>query len=260
MLSDNVNILIVEDEAIVALDLEDSLQSKDYHVAGIADNGREALSFLEKETIDLMLLDIQIKGDWDGIETARQLTAVKDIPFIYLTAFSDGETIERAKLTGPAAYLIKPYQPRNLLVAIDLALHNFAFRKASPSKTIPITPHKQAIQSTSQGEDILHFNEAIFVKQNYKFVKVKLKDIQYFEVEGNHTYIVTKAHKYILRHSLSRVLKKLNQSAFVRIHRSYAVNIRHLDTFNDYSIFIGEQELPLGRHYKDNFLRRFDLL
>ncbi len=259
-MTDNVNILIVEDEAIVAMDLEDTLQTKDYRIAGIADNGREALSFIEKETIDLMLLDIQIKGDWDGIETARKLMSVKDIPFIYLTAFSDGETIERAKETKPAAYLIKPYQPRNLLVAIDLALHNFALRQTNPSKTIPITPRKQALQPIDQGEPILYFNEAIFIKQNYTFVKVNLRDIQYFEVDGNHSYIVTEAHKYILRHSLSAVLQKLNQPYFVRIHRSYAINIGCVDTFNDSSIFIGEQELPLGRHYKDAFLRHFDLL
>jgi len=259
-MSDNVNILIVEDEAIVAMDLEDTLQMKDYHIAGIADNGREALNFVEKETIDLMLLDIQIKGDWDGIETARQLMTVKDIPFIYLTAFSDDETIERAKETKPAAYLIKPYQPRNLLVAIDLALHNFAFRKTNPSRAIPITPSRQTLQPINQGEPILYFNEAIFIKQNYKFVKVDLKDIQYFEVDGNHSYIVTEAHKYILRHSLNAVLEKLNKPFLVRIHRSYAINIRHLDTFNDNAIFIGERELPLGRHYKDNFMRHFDLL
>ena len=259
-MSDNVNILIVEDDAIVAMDLEDTLQTKDYRIAGIADNGREALSFVEKETIDLMLLDIQIKGDWDGIETARQLMSVKDIPFIYLTAFSDGETIERAKETKPAAYLIKPYQPRNLLVAIDLALHNFALRQTNPSKTIPITPRKQTLQPIDQAEPILYFNEAIFIKQNYKFVKVNLRDILYFEVDGNHSYIVTNVHKYILRHSLSAILEKLNQPFFVRTHRSYAININYLDTFNDHSIFIGERELPLGRHYKDTFLRYFDHL
>lgn len=258
-MEDKVNILIVEDEGIVALSLEDTLQMEGYQVAGIADNGKEALRILKKGVVDLLLLDIQIKGDWDGIETARQLTAVKDIPFIYLTAFSDDETVKRAKDTTPAAYLVKPYQSRNLLIAIDIALHNFAFRKANPSRIIPLYPNKPA-HIPGQKEGILCFNDAIFIKQNSKFNKVRLQDIDFLEAEGNYTHIITKDSKYTLRYTLNDTLEKLKYAHFVRVHRSYAINMQHLDTFSDISVFVGEKELPLGRHYKEGFLRKFNFL
>lgn len=254
-----VNILIVEDEGIVALALEDTLQLEGYQVCGIADNGKEALRIAEKETIDLVLLDIQLKGDWDGIETARRLTALKEIPFIYLTAFSDDETLERAKETTPAAYLIKPYQPRNLLIAIDLALHNFAFHKSSAVPVVSISGNGFASEITEK-EPVLCFNDAIFIKQNYKFIKVSLNDIYYLEAENNHTHIITKDKNFIVRHPLNVVMDKFDRQYFIRVHRSYAINMDHLDTFNNHSIFLKDHEIPLGRNYKEEFLQRFDFL
>jgi DNA-binding LytR/AlgR family response regulator len=206
-----------------------------------------------------VLLDIQLKGDWDGIETARRLTALKEIPFIYLTAFSDDETLERAKETTPAAYLIKPYQPRNLLIAIDLALHNFAFHKSSAVPVVSISGNGCASEITEK-EPVLCFNDAIFIKQNYKFIKVSLNDIYYLEAENNHTHIITKDKNFIVRHPLNVVMDKFNRQYFIRVHRSYAINMDHLDTFNNHSIFLNDHEIPLGRNYKEEFLQRFDFL
>jgi DNA-binding LytR/AlgR family response regulator len=254
-----VNILVVEDEGIVALGLEDTLQSEGYHVSGIADNGKQALSIVEKEPVDLVLLDIHIKGDWDGIETARRLMTFRDIPIIYLTAFSDDRTLERAKETTPAAYLTKPYQPRNLLIAIELALHNFALRKTHAAPVIPL-PGKEHSPDIIQKEPILCFNDAIFIKQNYKFIKVNLKDIYYLEAKNNHTYIATKDKNFFVRHTLNLVMDKFDRPYFIRVHRSYAINMDHLDTFNNNSVFLKDHEIPLGRNYKDDFLQRFNFL
>lgn len=259
LMENKVNILIVEDEGIVALGLEDTLQLEGYHVCGIADNGKTALRIMEEEAIDLVLLDIQLKGDWDGIETARRLTAVKDVPFIYLTAFSDSETLERAKETTPAAYLIKPYQSRNLLVAIDLALHNFAFHKSSAAPVVSIAPTEDPT-AMKEKEPILCFNEAIFIKQNYKFIKVDLNDVYYLEAKNNHTCIATKDKNFVVRHPLNLVMEKFDRPYFVRVHRSYAINMGRLDTFNNSSVFLKDREIPLGRNYKDDFLQRFDFL
>lgn len=258
-MENKVNILIVEDEGIVALGLEDTLQLEGYHVCGIADNGKAALRMVEEEAIDLVLLDIRIKGDWDGIETARRLTALRDVPFIYLTAFSDDETLERAKETTPAAYLIKPYQSRNLLIAIDIALHNFAFRKSSAAPVVAITPTGDPT-AMKEKEPILCFNEAIFIKQNYKFIKVNLNDVYFLEAKNNHTCIATKDKNFVVRHPLNLVMEKFDRPYFIRVHRSYAINMDHLDTFNNNSVFLRDREIPLGRNYKDDFLQRFDFL
>lgn len=258
-----MSVLIVEDEGIVALGLENMLQLEGYEVTGIADNGKEALEIIKKETVDLVLLDIQIKGEWDGVETARQLSTVRNIPFIYLTAFSDEETVERARETFPAAYLTKPYQARSLMIAIDLALHNFAFRK-QPSgkqdadKVIPLFPRDRSPGTTDQKEAILYFNDAVFIKQNYKFIKVRLNEINYLQAEGNYTGIFTLDKKYIIRHTLSALLEKLNRPNLSRVHRSFAVNMEVIDHFNETTIFVGEKEIPLGRYYKEGFFQNFD--
>lgn len=262
-MEDKVSILIVEDEGIVALGLEDTLETEGYHVTGIADNGREALDLVKSHPVDLVLLDIQIKGDWDGITTARHLSEAKEIPFIFLTAFSDAETLNRAKGTAPAAYLVKPYQPRNLLVAIDLALHNFAYRKTQPSRVVSLFPKsgsQGSPEDASQKEDLLYFNDAVFIKQRFKFMKVRFDDILYLEVEGNYTHLIARDHKYVIRNTLNGILDRLDQAQLVRVHRSFAINIRHLETFNDISVFVGTHEIPLGRHYKEHFFRHFDFL
>lgn len=266
-MENKISVLIVEDEGIVALGLEEMLRQGGYRVAGIADNGQEAIAIVKDSVVDLILLDIQIKGEWDGVETARRLAGIREVPFIYLTAFSDEETVERARGTFPAAYLTKPYQERSLLIAIDLALHNFAFRRRAEGKVIPMRGRQKPGEpagSPSPGlerrEAILHFNEAVFFKQNHKYVKVNLADILYLEADGNYTNVITADKQHVIRYTLNTLLEKLDQPGFVRIHRSYAINFEHIGTFNDHTVYIGGKQLSLGRHYKADFFRQFDFL
>lgn len=257
MRNDKVNILIVEDENIVAMGLEDTLLSEGYQVAGMADNGRKALDIVRDHPPDLALLDIQINGDWDGVETARKLTEIQDIPFIFLTAFTDEETVSRARATTPSAYLIKPYLPRDLFIAIDLALHNFEISKNEPARDhLPRPGEISPFQD--QKDDLLIFNRSFFIKQNYRFIKVNIDDITYLEADGNHTLVFTSEKKYIVRQALGAILDKLQDNFLLRIHRSFAINMQHLTAFNATSVFIDKKELPLSRHYKEDFLGKFD--
>src|SRR5882757_2149283 len=126
MPTEKINILIVEDEAIVALDLSNGLEMDGYEIAGIADNSEEALQLFGSHDIDIVLMDVNIIGSKDGIDTAAEILKQKQVPLIYLTAFTDAATIERAKQTHPSAYLAKPYNITNVRIAIELALSNFA--------------------------------------------------------------------------------------------------------------------------------------
>lgn len=258
-MNDQVQVLIVEDENIVAMGLEDTLQSEGYGISGIADEGKEALHILKKRPVDIILLDIQIKGEWDGIETARRIMDQQELPFIFLTAFTDRKTIDRAKELRPAAYLTKPYQPQNLLVSIEIALNNFACRKNSPTKIVPLIPNRGPL-SQPPASQVLHFNDVFFIKQNNAFVKIRRADILYLKSEGNYTRVVTGEKKYLLRSPMHATLEKLDHPDFIRTHRSYAINIKHLDTFNDYSVFLGSDEIPLGRNYKQDFFDHFNFL
>ena len=130
---ERIHILIVEDENILAMELSDCLENEGYYVVGIANNGRKALDQFCHQRVDLLLCDIVIRGDWDGIETADRLTAEHPVPIIYLTALSDTQTLERAKRTHPAAFLTKPYQVVSLRTAIELAISNFSHHYARPT-------------------------------------------------------------------------------------------------------------------------------
>jgi two-component system, response regulator PdtaR len=247
-----MKILLIEDEFILATELTETLESEGYTVVAVADNGREALHLFQQHEVDLALCDINIKGDWDGIETVEKLMAHRQVPVIYLTALTDTATLERAKTTFPAAYIPKPYHIMNLRMAIELAIHNFALR-AAPLKVVK--EEKQADQAIK--EQILQVNDAVFIKQNYQFVKFALADILFLEADNIHTTIVTPQKKYVLRVSLSSVLERLPYDSLVRVHRSFAVNVQRIEAFSEQGITVGTHTIPLGRSYKEEFMRQF---
>jgi PAS domain S-box-containing protein len=121
--SQPVQILVVEDERIVAKDITSSLERLGYGVTGIASSGEEAIRMVETRPPDLILMDIVLKGDVDGIDAAEQIRGRHDVPVIYLTAYADTTTLERAKGTFPYGYLLKPWQERELRTVIEIALH-----------------------------------------------------------------------------------------------------------------------------------------
>ncbi len=119
----DTTIPIVEDEAIVAADLESKLRRLGYKVTGITSEGPEAVSLCRDLRPNLLLMDIRLDGPMDGIETAKEIRPFLDVPVIYLTAHSDSATIARAKLTGPFGYILKPFEERELATQIELATY-----------------------------------------------------------------------------------------------------------------------------------------
>src|SRR5687768_11120120 len=126
-------ILIVEDERITAEHLHDVLVDFGYEVTGLASSGAEAIANAEEAHPDLALMDIRIKGEMDGTETARVLRQRFDIPVVYLTAHADRETLSRAKDAEPLGYLIKPFQEQELRASIEMALHKHRSDRAARS-------------------------------------------------------------------------------------------------------------------------------
>jgi two-component system, response regulator PdtaR len=245
-----MKILLVEDEFILASELSDTLESEGYEVVLVADNGEEALEFFKENEVDLILCDINIKGDWDGIETIEKIIEIKQVPVIYLTAFTDNETLERAKQTFPAAYIPKPYHITNLRMAIELAINNFAMKL--DAKFV-----KDDKFDSRSKESILQINDDIFIKQNYQFVKFPLKDIIYLEADNVYTNIVTTQKKYVIRQALSAVQERLPLKQLVKIHRSYVININKIDSFNEHEVIVSGHQIPLSRSFKDEFMKHF---
>ena len=121
---DDPKILVVEDENPVALDIKNRLTKLGYSVSGLASTGESAIKKAEDKKPDLVLVDIVLKGEIDGIEVARYIHENLDIPIVYLTAYADDELIERAKHTEPFGYILKPFQNKDLRSNIEIALYN----------------------------------------------------------------------------------------------------------------------------------------
>jgi signal transduction histidine kinase len=126
-MSEPKGILIVEDENIVALDMRMRLESLGYHIIGVVDSSAAALESLNSAVPDLILMDIKLRGGADGIETARAVRERVEVPIIFVTAFTDESTLERAKSASPYGYIIKPFHERELRIAIELALYKFQY-------------------------------------------------------------------------------------------------------------------------------------
>ncbi|MBA4417506.1 MAG: hypothetical protein C0392_06315 [Syntrophus sp. (in: bacteria)] len=119
----STRVLIVEDESIVAYNLEAILESFGYAVSGVVSSGKEVMAAVEETEPDVVLMDIVLQGDMDGIEAARAMQQRFDIPVVYMTGYADEETLERAKETAPFGYVVKPFGEREIHTAIQMAIY-----------------------------------------------------------------------------------------------------------------------------------------
>lgn len=251
-----LTILVVEDDPAIARLLIAVLQMEGYHAIGPIDNGSEALHQFRTKAIDVVLMDVNIRGNLDGIQTATHLQAHRPVPLIYLTSQSDRDTLDRAKQTFPSAYLFKPFTPESVRMAIELAFQSY-------SRTVHPTPlpESESAEATQSGrETILRVNDSLFIRQNNQFLKVPLADILFVEAGDNYITLQTLKQKFALRMPLTGVLDRIRHDKIVRVHRSYAVNIVNLDSFSETEISMGKHLIPIGKNYKADFLRQFEHL
>jgi diguanylate cyclase (GGDEF)-like protein/PAS domain S-box-containing protein len=155
----DLKVLIVEDAGIVALDIKQCLINLGYRIGGVFAVGTAAIEHIALERPDLVLMDINIKGPLDGIETAAQIQRLYDIPVIYLTAYTDQETVRRAKLTEPFGYVIKPFEERELNLTIEMAVyrHRMARQLKEHDKWLSTTLH-------SIGDAVIATDESCRIK------------------------------------------------------------------------------------------------
>ncbi len=182
-----VKVLVVEDDPIIAKDISSLLKSEGYTIVGVAHDGSMALDFLKNRTPDFIILDIYLGTGMSGIDIAEVVHEKYNIPFIFLTSFSDEETLEAAQLHSPYGYLVKPFQDRTLLTTISLALSNFQRQqkgKGLDQARIPDRITKQElklIEELVKGQSNKQISENLFISINT--VKYHLKNIyQKFEV------------------------------------------------------------------------------
>jgi DNA-binding LytR/AlgR family response regulator len=249
---DKIKVVIIEDEFFIAEDIRTKLEQSGYEVAGVFDSGESALLFIVKEHPDVLLVDIKLSGKTDGIELMAQVQSEMKLPFIYITANSDTVTYQKAKATNPSAFLVKPFNPANLLSAIDLALYHFS-NGSSPESIERVNAHEY------QDVEFL-VNQNLFIRSNGKFRKLKQDDILFVEAAGSYLHIQSRQDRFTLSQNLSQFQRKTPLPNLVRIHRSYLVNVSHVDSFEESHVFVEKHKLPLGESYRADFLARIHCL
>jgi two-component system, LytTR family, response regulator len=234
-----IKVGIVEDEMIIALGISDALTELGYEVTKPANNYTQALEMIAEEKPDILLLDIQLSGHKDGIDLALKIKKDFQIPFIFLTANADIATVERAKAASAHAYLVKPFRKNELYTSIEICLHNYA-------------QNAQEQKMPEEGNYII--KDSIFIKQGQFFHKVKIDDIIYLESDNNYLNVHTRYNKMLVRSTVNDYLDLIGLKHFFRVHRSYAVNIHHIQSINSEYLLINEKQIPIGKAYRDQLL------
>lgn len=247
------NILVVEDEAIVSKDIQQSLKKLGYNIVGAVDTGEKAIAKANETKPDLVLMDIMLKGDMSGIEAAEQVRNNLNIPVIYLTAYADENTLAKAKVTEPYGYIIKPFKEIDLHTSIEMALYKH-------SKEKEVIKERDFLYSLVENKD--GGENVIFVKSNSRLVKVNTNDIQFVEALKDYVVINTEDAKYTIHSTMKDIEKKLNGKEFQRIHRSYIVRLDKIDAIEQPNVVLqkGKKLLPIGGSYKDDLFKRINMV
>jgi DNA-binding LytR/AlgR family response regulator len=246
-----IRILVVEDESMVAKDIMARLNRKGYEVSGIAATADEALDILKTHDTDLCLLDIKLSGPVNGIELARRIKDTTPVPVIFLTSMNNDSIFEQAKAANPAAYMLKPFNDRELQMAIDLAVSNYATGKTAQVNFTPPDIKEDAI---------FRLKESIFLRKKERFERVDFKNILWAEAESNYTTIVTTTGQFVLSVTLHEVEKQLTAPYFMRIHRSYLVNLQCIDSIEGNMLVINNRSFQVSKSKRDEVFQRFKMV
>lgn len=242
----DIRVLIVEDELIIAEALADMLRKVGYEVTDMVMSAEDALAAIESNMPDMILLDIRIKGEHNGIWLGGKIKRNYQIPFVYLTSHGDRRTVEEAIQTQPAGYILKPIEKEGLYATIETALYNHSLQ----------FPNK----SDDTNKPIFSIKDALFIKDEYLLVKMKFEDLLYIKAQGNYVELHTSKKKNLVKQTLKELISILPQDHYMQIHRSYVVNLHKVDTIGFSQISIGDQHIPLGKDKREALIARLQRL
>lgn len=369
-------ILVVEDESIVAKDIQNTLIRLGYDVPATASNATAAYDKLEELRPDLVFLDIKLKGDVDGIQIAERIKNHYDIPVIFLTSFVDKGTLDRAKVTEPYGYIVKPFNESDLQSTVEMALYKFekdrntrnekeryenallnldeaifildtqfaltflnpkaenyvgygsdsatgkplfelihvtdesgremsrdavtdkvktenlcglknagiTFTRDQSSLKADITcspvrdekenligyamvVRKAGSAATSPGTisltepmENMVIQNSFFVKKGAMLVKVFLENINFIQAMDNYVIIQTGSDQFVIHSTMKDIEMKLPPEKFLRVHRSYIIAVDKINVLDENTVLIGDKTIPVGKSYKDAFMKRLNFL
>lgn len=235
---EHIRVLIVEDEFITIEAISSILKEMNCRISGDAMSAEEAIAILDKGETDLAILDINIKGSKDGVWIGEKIKNNYKIPFIYLTAFGDDNTVKRAIETAPYGYLVKPFSKADVYTAIEIAINNHARMSRDHQVSKENMP------------------ETLFIRSDYNFIKINIQHILFVKSDKNYLDIFLEEKKYVVRGKLADFLDNLPTSIFMKVHRSYLVNLDKIEVIGRGFLQIENHQIPIGSDYKSELQKR----
>jgi len=230
-------ILVVEDEPLIADDLILTLQEQGYLTHPPVDNYNDAIKYLTTGT-DLALVDIMIEGDKDGVAIGQYIKEYVKIPYLYISSLSDQHTLERIRTTEASGYLVKPIDEKELLLNVELSLY----------------------KSKTRIEQNRSFPDNFFIKSRGKSVRVETNQILFIKAVDNYSTLHLMGQSHVLSYNLKTVHESLDPAIFMRVHKSYVININAISHLEPGYIDLQGSTIPIGRAYKEQFLSQFNFL
>lgn len=246
---DNINVLIIEDTPEQSDALIKVLLENNYTVVGVARNFTDALKLFYENTIDIIIIDVFLDGKPDGITFAESINIIPNAskPFVFLTSSKDRQIFERAKLTKPFSFLMKPFNELEILYAIEMAVEKF---------------YEQTNVFLGEEQDTVVSDDHLFIKKKNALKKVSINDILYIEVEERYCNIITEKEKFVILISLTKISDLLDKNKFIKTHRNTIVNadkIEEIILADNLIILKGNHKINLSDTYKD-FIKKMNIL
>lgn len=245
-----LKVLIVEDKPLTAEDISYTLEEMGYEIIAVAHSGGAALEALERHKPDLVLLDIDLGEGMNGVAVGRIIHANYKMPFLYLTARSDKKTLDEAKETHPMAYILKPFTPNDLRAAIEIAMFNVEAGNAATFKQ----------KEPEEAPGVVTGSQGFFVKSRGRYEKIGFEDILWVEADDTYSRVQTKEKQYMVSYTLKSMVERLEHPDIIRVHRSFMVNVSHVEAIEDFTLIIGNKLVPVSKSYRPTVMPRFSML
>ncbi|MCO5259795.1 MAG: response regulator [Crocinitomicaceae bacterium] len=250
----NIKVLVVEDESIVSKDIQNSLKKLGYIVVGAASTGERAIELAAETFPDVILMDIMLKGEMDGITAAEIIKQKANIPIIFLTAYADSATLSKAKITEPHGYILKPFKEIDLHTNIEMAIYKHGREQE-------IIKERDLLASLVDNKDVSN-TDSIFIKANNKLIKINKTDIYYIEALKDYVVIHTIDTRYTIHSTMKDIEIKMGLEEFIRVHRSFIVRLDKITSIDFPNLFLEDDKkmIPIGGSYRDDLNRRIRTL
>lgn len=222
-------VYVVEDMAVTRASIISTLEQNDVHVLGSSANAEQAWKEIQELSPDLVLIDINLAGEKDGLWLASKIKASFHIGILFLTAYGDRDTLEKIKHAKADGYIQKPFKTPTLLANIGIVIQNLALK---PSR----------VEAEKQNE--------IIIKSGGKQVFLDPSDIRFVRSDGNYLEIICSKKREITRMKIGDFLQELPSGQFIQVHRRYLVNKSKINAMNNNTIWMDDEKIPISESFK----------